>query len=202
MKSSAESPKHKRNTSSPAKQSTNQSFEEIGNKIKEKLRRRSRKMSIQYTSSLPSLRNSERIIKTHNTEIHKTSLLLHNNLKSQESSLELKILARKEIKTPKDFSKSMTFDNDENKDSNSLAFEKDLEIVIEKNVTEKYKKVQDIKLMYKEQIQEIKQMKSTVITKQLVKEMKKSMELEIQEVKEQMDHLRQIAIRELKQVNR
>ncbi|CAG9326304.1 unnamed protein product [Blepharisma stoltei] len=194
------------NTLKPLQQnkisSINQSFEDASDKVKAKVRKKARRLSMQYSSSLPSLRNTEKIIKSNENVLHKTSTMLHDNLHSQETSLELKIIARKESRTPRSSTKVIVWDNDENQDSNTEVFEKDLENVIEKYVTEKYKKVQEIKLKYQDQIQEIKDMKSNDITKQLLKEMNKQMEAEIAIAKEEADNQRSTAIRHLREVNR
>ncbi|OMJ89503.1 hypothetical protein SteCoe_8299 [Stentor coeruleus] len=99
------------------------------------------------------------------------------NIKSQESTLEKKIKARKSLKNSASSIKS-----DEDRTADFDSYENALIELMSKFLTEKISKVQKIKETYEKQIDEIKEMGKSPILIEIIKQMRVSMQIEIDEV--------------------
>lgn len=124
-------------------------------------------------SSLPDLHDVEGVMKEHKTENSNTHLLLQENLKKQEDSLESRFKARR--------MRSSTKSNKENiliKTKTDIYLDK-IERIYEE---EKIKRIKEVKSLYLGQIEEMKSVANCEILKQVVVEMEKSLEREIASV--------------------
>ncbi|CAG9314562.1 unnamed protein product [Blepharisma stoltei] len=181
------------------------------------------------TENLTQKRVAERVIKQHDLDTSATSKEIQLNLDSQDIALEHRISSRKKNRnrssSPRSPNKFGSFNyldmsnissNDEPPKRRSTEgesdksggvpkplkyeiFEKELENIMEKYVLLKIKSTHQIRKKYKEQIQDVKGMGNNEIIKQLVGEMEKSRQQELDELERNIDEQRKEEIRKIKE---
>jgi uncharacterized protein YejL (UPF0352 family) len=119
------------------------------------------------------------------------------NIKSQESGLENRIKARKSLKTS-----AVAIKTDEDKSFGRDSYEDALVDIMGKYITDKITRVQQIKSTYEKQIEEIKEMGSSPIILEIVKQMETSMQNEIDEVCKSIEKQKCEEIARVRDVNR
>ena len=128
-------------------------------------------------------RNCEKVIKEHLEGNMDVAKKIQNNLRGQSESLNQRILQRKIAHSPRAF-KKFGFDeastDRESGNSNPLEeFEKELEEILENYIKSKKKLKKAIQLKYQEHFNEANSMHSQ--KEQLLQELRKSMNLEVQQ---------------------
>lgn len=104
------------------------------------------------------------------------------NIKSQESTLERKIEARKSLKNS-----SSSIKSDEDRMAGFDSYENALIELMSKFLTEKISKTQKIKETYEKQIDEIKEMGKSPLLIEIIKKMRLNMQNEIDEVNKEIE---------------
>ncbi|OMJ84710.1 hypothetical protein SteCoe_14099 [Stentor coeruleus] len=119
------------------------------------------------------------------------------NIKSQESELENRVKARKSLKTS-----AVSIKVNEDKFIGRNSYEDALVDIMGKYITDKITRVQQIKSTYEKQIEEIKEMGSSPIILEIVKQMETSMQNEIDEVCKNIEEQKSKEIARVRDVNR